>query len=501
MKILISTGMFPPDIGGPATYSQFMADRLPQQGIAVDVVSFGQVRHIPKLFRHGVYFLKLIWHGRAADVFFAQDAVSVGLPTIVAGFILGKMVIVRIPGDYAWEQSGRSGVVDSMQEFQKKRYDFKVELLRIVQKFVLNQADRVITPSHAFGEIVRQWVKDPSKVHTIHNGIDSDELKKYRTTTFQPKTLISAGRLVAGKGFAQLIGYMKKLDGWKLEIVGDGPEKVHLENIIKEHGLQDRVTLTGAVPRLELARRIEGSHIFVLNTQFETFSFQIVEALAVGTPVIAPRVGSIPELIVDGQNGILYELNDEAAFVKAVQRISADPQLRKSMSEAGKIKADLFSIVSTVEKVKALLLEMTTSISSFKAKKIRVAKLLRYLFSGGTAAFTDLALLYVFTDVFGMWYVLSSILAFIISFGVSFILQKFFTFQDHGTDGVRGQALVYLLVTSFNLGLNTALVFALVHYAGFHYMFAQILASIIIAVESFVVYGLFIFKPKHQKHS
>ncbi len=500
MKILISTGMFPPDIGGPATYSQFIADRLPQYGLAVDVVSFGQVRHIPKLFRHTAYFLKLIWHGRAADVFFAQDAVSVGLPTIIAGFILGKTVIIRIPGDYAWEQSGRYGITDSMQEFQKKKYGFAVELLRTIQRFVLNQADRVIVPSHAFGEIVRQWVKDPSTVRTIYNGIDGVELQNVTGHTVRPQTLMSAGRLVSGKGFAQLVGYMKKLDGWKLEIAGDGPERSNLEKMIHEQGVEDRVILLGAMSRLELIQKIATSEIFVLNTHFETFSFQIVEALAVGTPVIAPKVGSIPELIEDGKNGFLYPLHDEAAFIQAVRRISADIQLRKSMGEAGKTKAALFSVVATIEKVKALIQESIRSVSTHKTKKVRIAKILRYLFSGGTAAVTDLTLLYIFTDVFGIWYILSSVLAFLVAFAVSFILQKFFTFQDHAMDGVRGQALVYLLVTSFNLGLNTALVFAFVHYAGFHYLFAQILASIIIAVESFVVYGLFIFKPKHSKH-
>jgi len=501
MKILISTGMFPPDIGGPATYSYIVADQLPRYGIVVDVMSFGQVRHIPKIFRHSVYTLKLLWHGRTADVFFAQDTVSVGLPIIVAGFILGKTVIVRVPGDYAWEQSGRYGVVDSMQEFQKKKYGFKIELLRSIQKFVLNQADRVITPSHSFSDIVRQWVTDQNKVHTIYNGINGDELKNIRTESFRPKTIISAGRLVSGKGFAQLIGYMKGLAGWKLEIAGDGPERVRLEKQIQEMGYQDQVTLLGPLLRTELMQRVANSEIFVLNTHFETFSFQILEALALGTPVIAPRVGSIPELIVHGQNGFLYEPGDESAFIKAVQQISSDAALRTSLSEAGKNKSALFSSTATVEKIKVLIQESMRSTSTFKVRKIRIAKLLRYLFSGGTAAVTDLILLYVFTDVFGLWYVISSVFAFLFAFAVSFLLQKFFTFQDHATGGMRGQALVYLLVTSFNLGLNTGIVFLLVHYAGFHYIFAQIVASIILAVESFIVYGLFIFKTKHPKNS
>jgi glycosyltransferase involved in cell wall biosynthesis/putative flippase GtrA len=500
MKILISTGLYPPDIGGPATYSKLLASELPARGIQVDVLSFGAVRYMPKGVRHIAYFLKLIWHGRSADLFFAQDAVSVGVPTLLTAFLLGKIFVVRVPGDYAWEQSVRFGMKDSMAEFQKKKYNRKIEFLRSIQRYVVRFADTVIVPSHSFAEVVRSWVTDPTKVITIHNGIDIHDVASFAHTSFRPRTLISAGRLVPGKGFDELIRRMKRLEGWKLEIAGDGPEFGELQRIITEENLSERVTLLGRLERSELVKRIADSEIFVLNTHYETFSFQIVEAMGVGTPVVATNVGSIPEIIENGKSGILVDLHDENGFIETVSRISSERSFRDMLVDEARKKVAQFSIGLTVSKVADTFFELHRAPVSGRAQQIRVAKLLRYLFSGGTAAVADLVLLYVFTDIAGLWYVLSSVLAFLIAFVISFVLQKFFTFQDHGLDGVRSQALVYFVVTSTNLGINTIMIYAFVHYGGWHYIPAQIATSIVIAIESFIVYGKLIFKASAQKH-
>ncbi len=82
MKILIATGIYPPDIGGPATYSKLLKDELPGRGIDVQVLSFGQVRHLPKIIRHFSYLLKILKLGRGVDVIYAQDPVSVGFPAL-----------------------------------------------------------------------------------------------------------------------------------------------------------------------------------------------------------------------------------------------------------------------------------------------------------------------------------------------------------------------------------------------------------------------------------
>ena len=127
-------------------------------------------------------------------------------------------------------------------------------------------------------------------------------------------------------------------------------------------------------------------------------------------------------------------------------------------------------------------------------------KIVRFLISGGTATFTNIALLYVFTDIFRIWYILSAIMAFIIAFVVSFTLQKFWTFQDMSKEGMHRQAIIYFTAGAINLGLNTVLLYVFVEYLGSHYLLSQIIISAFIAIENYFIYQFLIFKrPRMEK--
>jgi len=84
MKILIATGVYPPESGGPATYSKFLNDNLPGKGFEVEVYPFREVRKYPKIIRHIAYFLEALRKAKGKDIIYAQDPVSVGLPAFLA---------------------------------------------------------------------------------------------------------------------------------------------------------------------------------------------------------------------------------------------------------------------------------------------------------------------------------------------------------------------------------------------------------------------------------
>lgn len=128
----------------------------------------------------------------------------------------------------------------------------------------------------------------------------------------------------------------------------------------------------------------------------------------------------------------------------------------------------------------------------------RLAKIGRYLVSGGTAAAVDLVLLFVFTHFFHIWYILSAILAFICAFFVSFFLQKFWTFRDSSKEGAHKQMVVYFIVSSTNLAINTFFVYLFTDIFNFHYIISQIIASALIAIESFFIYRYFIFNQNNE---
>ena len=123
------------------------------------------------------------------------------------------------------------------------------------------------------------------------------------------------------------------------------------------------------------------------------------------------------------------------------------------------------------------------------------AKVVRFLISGGSAAATNLAVFYVCTSIFSVYYIWASVIAYAISFFVSFTLQKFWTFRDSSLFEMNKQLAKYLTITLFNLGVNTAFIYMLVEYAQWVPMVAQIFAITLIAVWSFFVYNFFIFKP------
>ena len=120
--------------------------------------------------------------------------------------------------------------------------------------------------------------------------------------------------------------------------------------------------------------------------------------------------------------------------------------------------------------------------------------LIRYLFAGGLAFTTNLALLFVFANYFHMWYLTASTLAFIVSVIVSFTVQKFITFRDRTTENVRHQMMMYMVIAIFNVTANGGIMFSLVDLAHISYMIAQVISAGLIAVWSLCFYRYIIFK-------
>lgn len=124
--------------------------------------------------------------------------------------------------------------------------------------------------------------------------------------------------------------------------------------------------------------------------------------------------------------------------------------------------------------------------------KWRVA---RFIVTGGTAFCVHLAFLYMLTDLFGMWYIFSATLAFVVSLLVGFSLNKFWTFTDFSADFIHGQLFIYLGINLLNLTINNLVLYVLVESFGVWYILAQAIASVLIAFESFFLYKR-LFKSK-----
>jgi glycosyltransferase involved in cell wall biosynthesis len=354
-KILIATGIFPPDIGGPATYSKLLLDELPNRGLAVKVVSFGAVRHLPKVIRHFIYFLKILRKGFFVDVIFAQDPVSVGLPSVLAAKILRKKFILKVVGDYAWEQfqikneklksKNDKGKFKTLEEFQVEKYDFLTELRRKIEHWVAKKADKIIVPSEYLKKIVGTWGAENNKIIVVYNAFKNESISAAEGVSAAGKSyIVSAGRLVPWKGFDVLIEIIKELpEEIKLKIIGSGPDRKKLEFKIKNLGLSERIDLVGQLPHQEFLQCLAGAEIFVLNTAYEGLSHVILEAMACGIPVITTDIGGNPEVIKSGYNGILVEYNNKEQFKKAISELHNNPDLRKLFIENSYKELEKFS--------------------------------------------------------------------------------------------------------------------------------------------------------------
>lgn len=378
-RVVVATGLYPPEIGGPATYSKLLVDELPQRGIGVRVVPFRSVRSLPRILRHAAYFWRVLRASRGADIIFAQDPVSVGLPALVASRILGKKFILKIVGDYAWEQfqiknekrkiKNENAKLKTVEEFQEKRYDALTEMRRLVQKFVARHASRVIVPSEYLKRIVTHWGVPEEKIAVIYNAFMRPSTPEMKTEarlglhmsqdTFM---IVSAGRLVPWKGFGGLIEAMHRLrpevPSARLFIIGSGPEENKFKRMASGMQSADAVTFTGSVPHEVLLRYLRAGDLFILNSSYEGFSHTLLEAMAMGIPVAARAIGGNPEVMESGKAGVLYEGDDSDTVSRVIRNLYENPRLSAQYAAAGQAAAGRFTKEIMIEKTAGVLLSI-----------------------------------------------------------------------------------------------------------------------------------------------
>ena len=353
MRILIATGLYTPDIGGPATYTKFLEEFLPVYGISLTVASFSAVRSYPKIIRHLVYLIHLFRKSKNVDIIYALDTVSVGVPALMVSYVLRKKLYLRVPGDYAWEQGQqRFGIREVLDEYLvNPKKPFPVRVLAWLQYRVARHALKVVVPSEYLKGVVTKWGISPSKIFRIYSALHPAEVIETKTELrarfgYEGFVVSTAGRLVPWKGIEALINAvgMLRAEGVAitLEIIGDGYLRTHLEHHAHSVGADTYVHFLGKLPTQELLERITASDVFVLNTSYEGMSHQLLEVIACGVPIVTTSVGGNVELITDGKEGLLVSYNNETEIVRALTRLRTDAMLRDCVVKNAREKVKLF---------------------------------------------------------------------------------------------------------------------------------------------------------------
>jgi glycosyltransferase involved in cell wall biosynthesis len=347
---LIVSGIWPPDVGGPASHAPDVAQFLRSRGHEVEVVTTADtppaprpypVRAVPRHHRAGIrhYRGAALVRRRARDVDVVYTTGMFGR-SAVGSAVARKPYVVKLTADPAFERSRRRGFVEgNVDDFQEQGGGPVVALLRFARDVELRHAAHVFTPSAYLRELALGWGVAPQRVSVLPNPSpvlgelgQRDELR--RAFGLNGATLAFAGRLTAQKALGRALEAVASADGVTLVIAGEGPEREPLEARARELGIGSRVIFLGARPRERIIELFHAADATILSSSWENFPHTVVEALAVGTPVLATEAGGVSEVVHDGVNGLLVPAGDTAALGEAVRRFFADDELRERLRTA-----------------------------------------------------------------------------------------------------------------------------------------------------------------------
>jgi glycosyltransferase involved in cell wall biosynthesis len=223
-------------------------------------------------------------------------------------------------------------------------------------------------------DLLRQRCPDfATKIHRVYNGIDLKRFPMPRDVTarpmvapYQPPRIVSIGRLVAFKGFDHLIDACAELARRGIEfvcdIIGDGPQRETFQAKIEQLDLSSRVNLLGSLSQGAVLEKLQAADIFALPSTTDAqgatdvFPTVILEAMASARPVVSTHLAGIPELVVDGETGMLISPGDSTALAQALEQLLRDPDLRLRFGHAGRARLEKhFRIENTVVSLMEML--------------------------------------------------------------------------------------------------------------------------------------------------
>ena len=375
MRIFVASGIFHPDPGGPATYLYRLLPELQAHGHEVRALAYGNapttgypypLTRIPfvslplRLARYAqAYREGTAW----ADLIYIH---SLSLPRSGERH---KPRVMKVVGDYAWERCVNHGWIpptEDIDEFQKRHYAPHIEWFKGSRRREVQRMDRVIVPSEYLRQMVIGWGADPQRVQVIYNALDAsnykltlsrDEARQQLGWSLQDHYLLTVARLTAWKGVDYLIDALVQLPDLRLVVAGDGPQLNALQSYAAERGVADRITFLGKVPHDRIPLYMRAVDYLVLYSGYEGLSHTILEALHAGTPVIASKRGGNPEIVRDGENGLLVKHPDLEALVQALKRAFTG-DLPRQLAANTRQGLDRFAWPQLVEQTVASLCEV-----------------------------------------------------------------------------------------------------------------------------------------------
>lgn len=347
----MTVGIFPPDIGGPATFvpkiAKYFQDELNYE---IEILTLSDNknsninddfsvkridRNLPIIYRWLKTIFTIYKLGKNKDLIFVN---GLGTETTIANIFLKKKIIRKIVGDPVWERAySKAKISESFDEFQVKNYGFSISLQKKVRSFSIKKSDIVVTPSkHLKNFILNLGFKN--KIEIINNGVFIPEENTNIFTNDQINITI-VSRLVSHKNIKKIIRAISDLNDplIYLNIIGDGPELNQLQRISLESNNKDNIIFHGKLNRDDINHIFLKSDIYIQASNYEGLPHSLLEAMSYGIPVLCTPVGECKEILGNEDRGYILDLPVSKNNIKSkISQIIGEKNIANKKGERGK---------------------------------------------------------------------------------------------------------------------------------------------------------------------
>ena len=335
MDILITVGIFPPDIGGPASFVPKISKYLINKGHNVKIICLSDKEHLdnkdefsvirinrnlPIISRWLKTILKIYKVSKKSDLIFVN---GLGTETTIANLFSRKKVIRKVVGDPVWERVYNKKLInETFDDFQENKHGLFISLQKIIRNWSINKSNLIITPSQHLKAFINKVGVD-NKILVINNGVTIQETNKkvFQNNIIQ---LLVVSRLVSQKNIDTIIKAVKIMENESiiLNIIGDGSEINNLKNLVEDYELEEKVNFIGKIENTKLNEYLSNADIFVQASNYEGLPHSILEAVNYEIPILSTEVGGCSVLLNKGERGYIIPLPiSETAISEGIRTI------------------------------------------------------------------------------------------------------------------------------------------------------------------------------------
>ena len=362
MKALLISGIYPPDIGGPAQYIPKLERYLENRKWTVRVISLlegkkalttlkngrfiGRQLSLPLRFVTTVFMI--IVESKKTDCIFTN---GLHQETAVASLFHKTNTVAKIVGDPVWERhrNKTKSAVGIIQFNKSLNLGISIKIQRRLLAWSLNRFDVVICPSRELCQLVRLWGVCTPTIY-IPNGI---EIEQFTNQKQQDYDIAVVGRLVKWKNVDSILKSCKNLN-LRVAIVGDGPEREKLEQIAVETGCA--VDFKGQVDADKVGQILNNSKVYVSLSSYEGMSFSLLQAMSLGMLVIVSDIDANTELVKHQVEGIVVSAEDESKLGDILLDAILNGECYSSLGVAAATKIrNNYSLQTNLASVESLL--------------------------------------------------------------------------------------------------------------------------------------------------